>query len=134
MGHSPGGSDRVTGALAGGAIGVLVGGILMAFMYGGKGLEGYAGHLPMIALSVLSIGGVGTLVGLLAGVTRKGKAKSGGDAARQSLATLFVLIAAFCAYGFLASFEPGPYLAFRIGYPALGAFCLLSAGWLVRKQ
>jgi hypothetical protein len=47
---------------------------------------------------------------------------------------VLLLIAAFCAYGFLASFEPGPFLAFRIGYPVLGALCLGSAVWLLRKR
>jgi hypothetical protein len=47
---------------------------------------------------------------------------------------VLLLIAAFCAYGFLASFEPGPFLAFRIGYPVLGAVCLGSAVWLLRKR
>jgi hypothetical protein len=47
---------------------------------------------------------------------------------------VLLLIAAFCAYGFLASFEPGPFLAFRIGYPVLGAVCLGSAVWLLSKR
>jgi hypothetical protein len=60
-------------------------------------------------------------------------AESEEDGVRQALVAVSLLIAAFCAFGFLASFEPGPYLAFRIGYPVLGALCLGAAVWLLRK-
>ncbi len=134
MGDPPRGGDRATRAIAGGGFGLLVGGILVAIMYGGKGLEGYAVNIPVISMFLLSIGGAGTLLGLVTTPIRRERAESQDNVASQSLATLLLLVAAFCGYGFLASFEPGPHLAFRIGYPVLGALCLGSAGWLVRKQ
>jgi len=40
-------------------------------------------------------------------------------------AIVLLLIAAFCAYGFLASFEPSPRAVyFRVGYALVGLFCL----------
>jgi hypothetical protein len=40
-----------------------------------------------------------------------------------AIATL--LVAAFCSYGFLASWEPGPgHIYFRIGYAIVGIVCL----------
>ena len=46
-------------------------------------------------------------------------------------------LGAFCAYGFLASFEPYPgAMAFRVGYLVIGAFCLLGMAlpFIPRKQ
>lgn len=106
----------------------------MTRIYGGKGLEGYAVQLPMITLCLLSIGGIGMLLGLVTAPKRRESAGSQDNRASQGLATLLLLIAAFCGYGFLASFEPGSSLAFRIGYPVFGALCLGLAGWLVRKS
>jgi hypothetical protein len=56
------------------------------------------------------------------------------DVMKRSSASLLLLIAAFCVYGFLASFEPGPNLAFRIGYPVVGVLCLGSAVWLLGRK
>jgi hypothetical protein len=56
------------------------------------------------------------------------------DVMKRSSASLLLLIAAFCVYGFLASFEPGPNLAFRIGYPVVGVLCLGSAVWLFSRK
>jgi hypothetical protein len=43
-------------------------------------------------------------------------------------ATLLLLVAAFCVYGFIAAFEPGPtHIYFRIGYPIVGLACLAGA-------
>jgi hypothetical protein len=53
---------------------------------------------------------------------------------RQALAAVLLLVAAFCVFGFLASFEPGPYLVFRVGYPVLGVVCLGLAIWLLLKS
>jgi hypothetical protein len=40
-------------------------------------------------------------------------------------AVVLLLVAAFCGYGFLASFEPGPRaIYFRIGYAVAGLLCL----------
>jgi hypothetical protein len=48
------------------------------------------------------------------------------------LAVLILLvIAAFCAFGFMATFEPNGFLALRSIYAASGVLCLLGAGWLV---
>jgi hypothetical protein len=43
-----------------------------------------------------------------------------------------LLLAAFCVFGFLATFEPGPHLGWRIGYALTGllAFCGAIAPWL----
>ena len=42
-------------------------------------------------------------------------------------AIVLLLIATFCAYGFLASFEPGPRaLYFRVGYAVSGLLCLVG--------
>ena len=43
-------------------------------------------------------------------------------------ATLLLLVAAFCLYGFISAFEPGEgHIYFRIGYPILGLACLAGA-------
>jgi hypothetical protein len=52
---------------------------------------------------------------------------------RLVAAVLLVALAASCAYGFVASFEPGDFLIFRIGYPLVGLLCLAAAVYLVRK-
>lgn len=46
---------------------------------------------------------------------------------------LFLLaVAAFCVFGFLASFEPTHNaLAFRVGYAVIGSGCLIGAGVLI---
>lgn len=44
------------------------------------------------------------------------------------LAILCLACAAFCVYGFLATFEPvANALAFRLSYVALGAMCMAGA-------
>jgi len=45
-----------------------------------------------------------------------------------------LFLAAFCVYGFLASFEPGPYLAFRIGYPVVGVAAAALGIWLLFRK
>jgi hypothetical protein len=54
------------------------------------------------------------------------------------IATLVLLaVAAFCLVGFLATFEPtdrpGLFVAFRIGYAAIGAGCLAGIIALVLR-
>ena len=54
------------------------------------------------------------------------------------IASLFLLaIAAFCVFGFMATFEPTDrtteFLAFRIGYAVVGVGCLLGVGALLVK-
>jgi hypothetical protein len=53
-------------------------------------------------------------------------------AIRLVLTVPLLALAVFCAYGFLASFEPGPFLVFRIGYPLLGLACLAGIWFLAR--
>jgi hypothetical protein len=53
-------------------------------------------------------------------------------AVRLVLTMPLLALAVFCAYGFLASFEPGPWLVFRIGYPLLGLACLAGIWFLAR--
>lgn len=50
---------------------------------------------------------------------------------RIILAIPLLLFALFCAYGFLASFEPGDFLIFRILYPVLGVASLAGTIWLM---
>ncbi len=54
-------------------------------------------------------------------------------ASRLVLTVPLLALAVFCAYGFLASFEPGPWLVFHIGYPLLGLACLTGTWFLVRS-
>ena len=50
---------------------------------------------------------------------------------------LLLAVAAFCLFGFLATFEPtdspGRFLAFRIGYGVVGVGCLAGIVALVVK-
>jgi len=48
---------------------------------------------------------------------------------------LLILVAAFCVFGFLASFEAGPIGGTRKGHIRLGWHgCLAAAGWLVLRR
>jgi hypothetical protein len=55
---------------------------------------------------------------------------------RQAIALAAILIAAFCVYGFIASWEPGPHASyFRIGCPLLGILCgAVAAALLLAKR
>lgn len=48
---------------------------------------------------------------------------------------LLLAVAGFCVFGFLATFEPtnnpGQFMAFRIGYAAVGLGCLFGLGFLI---
>jgi len=48
---------------------------------------------------------------------------------------VLLAVAAFCVFGFLATFEPTDRaawsVAFRIGYAAVGIGCLVGVGFLV---
>ena len=47
----------------------------------------------------------------------------------KTLAVFFAILAVFCVYGFIASFEPGPRnVYFRIGYPIVGLVSLVARG------
>jgi hypothetical protein len=43
-------------------------------------------------------------------------------------------IAGFCVFGFLASFEPGNGLPWKVGYGALGCGCMIGAIALLRRR
>ena len=47
---------------------------------------------------------------------------------------VLLAIAAFCVFGFLATFEPtdktAQFMAFRIGYAVIGLGCVVGAGFL----
>lgn len=43
-------------------------------------------------------------------------------------------VAAFCVFGFLATFEPTDNdLVFRVGYTVIGLGCLVGVGFLIAK-
>lgn len=42
-----------------------------------------------------------------------------------------LLVAAFCAFGILATFEPPGSQMWRIGYAAAGVACLVAAAWAI---
>ncbi len=48
---------------------------------------------------------------------------------------LLLAVAAFCGFGFLATFEPTDnvpqFMAFRIGYGVIGLGCLVGIGFLI---
>jgi len=45
---------------------------------------------------------------------------------------LLLAVAAFCVFGFLATFEPtSDAIAFKIGYTVIGLGCLVGVGFLV---
>ncbi|TWU49315.1 hypothetical protein [Rubripirellula reticaptiva] len=48
---------------------------------------------------------------------------------------LLLAVAAFCGFGFLATFEPtgnvAQFMAFRIGYTVIGLGCLVGVGFLI---
>jgi len=51
------------------------------------------------------------------------------------LAIVLLAIVAFCVYGFMASFEPGPIaIYFRIGYPVVGLVSIAAAAALFSKR
>lgn len=54
---------------------------------------------------------------------------------RAVLVGLLLAVALFCAYGFLASMEPGPgHLPFRIGYPIVGIACIAGSAVLLFRK
>jgi len=66
--------------------------------------------------------------------TFKNRLTSYGQMLGVTVGTLALLaIALFCVFGFLASFEPGNGLAWKIGYGALGCICLTGAVALLRR-
>jgi hypothetical protein len=48
---------------------------------------------------------------------------------------LLLAVAAFCVFGFLATFEPTDNaIAFRIGYAVIGVGCLVGVGFLIANS
>ena len=46
--------------------------------------------------------------------------------------SLFLLaVAAFCVFGFFATFEPGSFMAFRLGYAVIGFGCIAGVILLI---
>jgi hypothetical protein len=52
---------------------------------------------------------------------------------RISGALALLGVAAFCLVGFLESFEPGLFLAWRFGYAAVGLASVLAAAWILGR-
>lgn len=50
---------------------------------------------------------------------------------RYIIAFLLLLIAAFCAYGFAATFESPGFVGWRVAYGVVGGLCLIGVGWAV---
>ena len=50
---------------------------------------------------------------------------------RVMSAVFLLAVAAFCIFGFLATFEPPGEVAIRIVYIALGTTSVIAAGWLL---
>ena len=50
---------------------------------------------------------------------------------RWIMAIVCLVVALYCAYGFLATFEPGNFLAFRIGFAVVGLACLAGIAYLL---
>ncbi len=53
--------------------------------------------------------------------------------------SLFLLsVAAFCVFGFLATFEPtdntAQFMTFRVGYAVIGLGCLVGVGFLIVNE
>jgi hypothetical protein len=54
---------------------------------------------------------------------------------RIVIVVVLLAVAAFCAFGFLATFEQTGSIGLRIGYAVLGTLCFCVAAWaLSRKQ
>ena len=55
---------------------------------------------------------------------------------RIVVGVLLLLVAGFCVFGFLASFEPGadPSHLFKAAYGVVGIGCLAAAGWLFFRR
>lgn len=54
---------------------------------------------------------------------------------RLVAAVVLLVIAAFCAFGFMATFESPDFLVWRIGYATVVVLCLAGIAWtLLAKQ
>lgn len=63
-----------------------------------------------------------------------GNAPSNGRAARRGIGILLMLCVIPAMYGFLASFEPGNSVWWKVGYVAFGAACVVLGAWLFAKK
>jgi hypothetical protein len=54
--------------------------------------------------------------------------------ARGFFAAVLLGIAAFCAFGFLATFEPPGFIGWRVFYTVAGGLCLLAVGWIASRR
>jgi hypothetical protein len=53
---------------------------------------------------------------------------------RVPVALLVLALAAFCSFGFLATFEPSGFPAMRVVYGTVGIASLIGAGWLLSAE
>lgn len=55
---------------------------------------------------------------------------------RVILGGLLLLVAGFCVFGFLASFEAGvdPWHLTKVAYGVIGIGCLVVSGWLIFRR
>lgn len=90
--------------------------------------------IPIVLLTLLGVFGIGVSLPRRKG-TGTGANRSLGDwVVRALFAVPYILLALFCGFGFLASFEPGPHLVFKIAYSALGLASAAVAGWLIGRN
>jgi hypothetical protein len=66
--EQPVGRSRLVGVIAGSIGGLIIGGAMTYFLYGGARIEG---NLPMVLQGAVAAGTVGALLGLVAGVQRE---------------------------------------------------------------
>lgn len=52
------------------------------------------------------------------------------DVIKLLSAIVLLFVTAFCAFGFLATFEPPGSIGFRIAYGVVGVLSLSAAAWL----
>lgn len=53
---------------------------------------------------------------------------------RIVIALVLLAVAAFCAFGFLATFEPPSHIPLRVAYGCIGLACLAGASWLMMMK
>lgn len=54
--------------------------------------------------------------------------------ARVVVSAALLAVAAFCAFGFLATYEPPGFPAARAVYGTVGAACVVAAGWALMRK
>ncbi len=53
---------------------------------------------------------------------------------RIVLVVILLAVLAFCAFGFMATFEPPGWVGLRIGYAVVGALCLFGVARALLKK